>query len=154
MAGEPVITVVGNLTRDPELRFSPNGVAVTRFSVASTPRTFDAASREWKEGETLFMNCTAFKKLAENVAESLTKGTRVVVTGRLEQRSWEKDGEKHTAVGLVADEVGASLMWATVSVRKHARDGQGGGSGGDTNPWMTSTSSNSGGSPADSSPPF
>ena len=120
MANEPSITVVGNMTDDPTLRFTPSGAAVANFTVASTPRTFDKARNEHVDGETLFMRCTAWRDLAENVAESLTKGDRVVVQGRLVSRSWEdKDtGAKRTAFELQVDEVGPSLRYATAKVTK------------------------------------
>lgn len=123
MAGDTVITVIGNLTADPELRFTSSGAAVTNFTVASTPRTFDKASGEWKDGEALFLRCNIWKQAAENVAESLTRGARVVVVGRLKQRSWEKDGQKHTSLELEADEVGPSLRYATAKVNKATRSG-------------------------------
>ena len=122
MAGETVITVIGNLTNDPELRFTPNGAAVASFTVASTPRTFDRQSNEWKDGDTLFLRCTVWRQAAENVAESLHKGTRVIVQGRLKQRSFEtREGEKRTVVELEADEVGVSLRSATARVTKANR---------------------------------
>jgi single-strand DNA-binding protein len=128
MAGETVITVIGNLTNDPELRFTPNGAAVASFTVASTPRTFDRQSNEWKDGDTLFLRCTVWRQAAENVAESLHKGTRVIVQGRLKQRSFEtREGEKRTVVELEADEVGASLRSATAKVSKSGRSSTGGG---------------------------
>jgi single-strand DNA-binding protein len=131
MAGETVITVIGNLTNDPELRFTPNGAAVASFTVASTPRTFDRQSNEWKDGDTLFLRCTVWRQAAENVAESLHKGTRVVVQGRLKQRSFEtREGEKRTVVELEADEVGVSLRSATAKVSKSSRSSTGGGSNG------------------------
>ena len=130
MAGETIITVVGNLTADPELRFTPSGAAVANFTVASTPRTFDKNSNEWKDGDALFLRCSIWRQAAENVAESLTRGARVVVTGRLKQRSYEtKEGEKRTVVELDADEVGPSLRYATAKVTKASR-GSGGGGGG------------------------
>lgn len=131
MAGETVITVVGNLTADPELRFTPSGAAVASFTVASTPRTFDRQSNEWKDGETLFMRCSVWREAAENVAESLTKGTRVVVQGRLVQRSFEtREGEKRTVVEMQVDEVGPSLRYATAKVTRSQRGGGGFGGGG------------------------
>jgi single-strand DNA-binding protein len=131
MAGETVITVIGNLTNDPELRFTPNGAAVASFTVASTPRTFDRQSNEWKDGDTLFLRCTVWRQAAENVAESLHKGTRVVVQGRLKQRSFEtREGEKRTVVELEADEVGVSLRSATAKVSKSSRSSTGGGGNG------------------------
>ncbi|MBA3420024.1 MAG: single-stranded DNA-binding protein [Geodermatophilaceae bacterium] len=133
MAGETIITVVGNITADPELRFTPSGAAVANFTVASTPRTFDKNSNEWKDGDALFLRCSIWRQAAENVAESLTRGARVVVTGRLKQRSFEtKEGEKRTVVELDVDEVGPSLKYATAKVTKASRGsgGFGGGSGG------------------------
>lgn len=123
MAGEPIITVVGHLTADPELRFTPSGAAVANFTVASTPRTFDKASGEWKDGEALFLRCSVWRQSAENIAESLTRGTRVIVTGRLKQRSFEKDGQKRSVVELEVDEVGPSLRYATARVERAARSG-------------------------------
>ncbi|GAB3382740.1 single-stranded DNA-binding protein [Amycolatopsis echigonensis] len=122
MAGETVITVVGNLTSDPELRFTPSGAAVANFTVASTPRTLDRESGEWKDGEALFLRCSVWRQAAENVAESLTRGARVLVTGRLVQRSFEtKEGEKRTVVELQVDEIGPSLRYATAKVTKASR---------------------------------
>ncbi len=141
MAGETVITVVGNLTADPELRFTPAGAAVANFTVASTPRTFDRQTNEWKDGDALFLRCNIWREAAENVAESLTRGARVVVTGRLRQRSFEtREGEKRTVVELEVDEVGPSLRYATAKVNKVSR-GSGGGGGG------FGSSGGSGGSP-------
>jgi single-strand DNA-binding protein len=132
MAGDTIITVVGNLTADPELRFTSSGAAVASFTVASTPRTFDRQSGEWKDGEALFMRCSIWRQAAENVAESLTRGARVVVTGRLKQRSYDtREGEKRTVIELEVDEVGPSLRYATAKVNKVSRaGGDGGGFGG------------------------
>ncbi|MCR6712226.1 MAG: single-stranded DNA-binding protein [Demequina sp.] len=131
MAGDTQITVVGNLTGDPELRFIQSGAAVVNFTVASTPRTFDRQSNEWKDGETLFMRCSLWREAAENVAESLTKGMRVIVTGRLVSRSWEANGEKRTVTEMQVDEVGPSLRYATAKVNRTQRSGgPGGGDGG------------------------
>ncbi|HPX37066.1 MAG TPA: single-stranded DNA-binding protein [Mycobacterium sp.] len=131
MAGETTITVVGNLTADPELRFTPAGAAVANFTVASTPRTFDRQSGEWKDGEALFLRCSIWREAAENVAESLTRGSRVIVTGRLKQRSFEtKEGEKRTVMEVEVDEIGPSLRYATAKVNKASRGGSGGGGGG------------------------
>ena len=131
MAGETVITVVGNLTADPELRFTPSGAAVANFTVASTPRTFDRQSGEWKDGEALFLRCNVWRQAAENVAETLTRGMRVMVQGRLKQRSFEtREGEKRTVVELEVDEVGPSLKYATAKVNKVSRGEGGGGFGG------------------------
>jgi single-strand DNA-binding protein len=131
MAGETTITIIGNLTNDPELRFTPSGAAVANFTVASTPRTFDRQSNDWKDGETLFMRCSVWRDAAENVAESLQRGSRVLVTGRLKSRSYEtKEGEKRTVVELDVDEVGPSLRYATAKIAKTSRSGGGGGGGG------------------------
>jgi single-strand DNA-binding protein len=126
MAGDTVITIIGNITADPELRFTPSGAAVANFTVASTPRQFDRTSNEWKDGDTLFMRCSVWRDAAENVAESLQRGTRVLVSGRLKQRSYEKDGAKHTVVEMEVDEVGPSLKYATAKVNKTQRGGGGG----------------------------
>ena len=128
MAGDTIITVVGNLTADPELRFTPSGAAVANFTVASTPRIFDRQSNEWKDGDALFMRCSIWREAAENVAESLTRGSRVIVQGRLKQRSYEtREGEKRTVVELEVDEIGPSLKYATAKVNKASRSGGGGG---------------------------
>ncbi|MGI8692485.1 MAG: single-stranded DNA-binding protein [Geodermatophilaceae bacterium] len=143
MAGETILTVVGNLTADPELRFTPSGAAVANFTVASTPRTFDKNSNEWKDGDALFLRCSIWRQAAENVAESLTRGARVVVTGRLKQRSFEtKEGEKRTVVELDVDEVGPSLKYATAKVTKASRGsgGFGGGSVGSSDGGSSSSS--------------
>ena len=131
MAGETTITVIGNLTADPELRFTSSGAAVASFTVASTPRTLDKQSGEWKDGEALFLRCNIWRQAAENVAESLTRGARVIVSGRLKQRSFEtREGEKRTVVELDVDEIGPSLRYATAKVNKVSRGGGGGGGGG------------------------
>ena len=131
MAGETVITVVGNLTADPELRFTPSGAAVASFTVASTPRTLDRTTNEWKDGDALFLRCSIWRQAAENVAESLTRGMRVVVQGRLQQRSYEtREGEKRTVVEMQVDEVGPSLKYATAKVNRTQRGSSGGGFGG------------------------
>jgi single-strand DNA-binding protein len=179
MAGDTVITVIGNLTGDPELRFTPAGAAVANFTVASTPRTFDRQANEWKDGETLFMRCSIWREAAENVAESLTKGMRVIVQGRLVQRSYEtREGEKRTVVELQVDEIGPSLRYASAKVTRAQRSGGGGGGfggggggfsgggnasgggfgasgGGQQNddPWATAGPASSGGSFSDE-PPF
>lgn len=180
MAGETTITVIGNLTGDPELRFTPSGAAVANFTVASTPRTFDRQSNEWKDGDTLFLRCSIWREAAESVAESLTKGTRVVVVGRLVQRSYEtREGEKRTVYELQVDEVGPSLRYATAKVTRTQRSGGGnfgGGNGGGGNfgggggnfggggsssggggqtddPWATPAGGGSGGGYSDE-PPF
>ena len=129
MAGDTVITVIGNLTDDPELRFTPSGAAVANFTVASTPRTFNRQTNAWEDGETLFLRCSIWRQAAENVAESLTRGTRVVVQGRLKSRSYEtREGEKRTVMELEVEEIGPSLTWATAKVNRVSRQGgQGGG---------------------------
>jgi single-strand DNA-binding protein len=130
MAGETVITVVGNLVDDPELRFTPSGAAVAKFRVASTPRTFDRQTNEWKDGESLFLTCSVWRQAAENVAESLQRGMRVIVQGRLKQRSYEdREGVKRTVYELDVEEVGASLRSATAKVTKTAAGGRGGQGG-------------------------
>ncbi|WP_410562952.1 single-stranded DNA-binding protein [Amycolatopsis sp. cmx-4-61] len=171
MAGDTVITVVGNLTSDPELRFTPSGAAVANFTVASTPRTLDKQSGEWKDGEALFLRCNIWRQAAENVAESLTRGARVVVQGRLKQRSFEtKEGEKRTVVELEVDEIGPSLRYATAKVNKVSRGGGGdfgGGGGGGGNrgggggggmpaddPWGSAPAASSGGGGFSDEPPF
>jgi single-strand DNA-binding protein len=150
MAGDTVITVIGNITGDPELRFTPSGAAVANFTVASTPRQFDRQSNEWKDGETLFMRCSVWRDAAENVAESLQRGTRVIVSGRLKSRSYEtKEGEKRTVIEMDVDEVGPSLRYATAKVNRTQRGTSGGGgfSGGGQgggqaeDPWATGPSS-------------
>jgi single-strand DNA-binding protein len=165
VAGETIITVVGNLAGDPELRFTPSGAAVANFTVASTPRTFDRQSQEWKDGETLWLRCNVWREQAENAAESLTKGMRVIVTGRLGQRSWDdpKTGEKRTAVELQVDEVAPSLRYAQATVRRTQRNSSGGGgfsgggySGGaapDRDPWATPAGAGAGVGHGDE-PPF
>ena len=129
MSNETIITIVGNLTDAPELRFTPSGAAVASFTVASTPRTFDKATSEWKDGDTLFLRCSIWREAAENVAESLTKGTRVIVQGRLKMRSYEtKEGEKRTAIELEVDEIGPSLRYANAQVTRAASSSRDGGS--------------------------
>ncbi|OMG32771.1 single-stranded DNA-binding protein [Actinomyces naeslundii] len=131
MAGDTIITIVGNLTADPEMRFTPSGAAVASFTVASTPRTFDRQAGEWKDGETLFMRCSIWRDAAENVAESLTKGTRVIVQGRLVQRSFTtREGENRTVVEMQVDEIGPSLRYAKAQVTRQPRGGGQGGFGG------------------------
>jgi single-strand DNA-binding protein len=129
MAGETIITVVGNLTADPELRYTQSGLAVANFTIASTPRTFDRQANEWKDGEALFLRASCWREFAEHVAGSLTKGTRVIASGRLKQRSYEtKEGEKRTSIELEIDEIGPSLRYATASVtRAQSNRGVGGG---------------------------
>jgi single-strand DNA-binding protein len=153
MAGDTIITVIGNITGDPELRFTPSGAAVANFTVASTPRQFDRQSNEWKDGETLFMRCSVWRDAAENVAESLQRGTRVIVSGRLKSRSYEtKEGEKRTVVEMEVDEVGPSLRYATAKVNRTQRGtggggfsggGQGGQGGQQDDPWATGPSAGS-----------
>ncbi len=172
MSGETTLTIVGNLTDDPELRFTPSGAAVVNFTIASTPRSFDKASNEWKDEPALFMRCSLWRDAAEHVAESLTKGMRVVVQGRLKQRSYEtREGEKRTVVELDVEEIGVSLKYATAVVTKATGGGnrgntaqstqrQGGGQAtrgaqrGD--PWAGGGAGNGGwgGTAADQSPPF
>lgn len=130
MAGETIITVVGNLTADPELRYTQNGLAVANFTIASTPRTFDRQSNDWKDGEALFLRASVWRDFAEHVAGSLTKGSRVIATGRLKQRSYEtREGEKRTAIELEVDEIGPSLRYATAQVTRSSGGGGGGGRG-------------------------
>jgi single-strand DNA-binding protein len=148
MAGETVITVVGNLTADPELRYTQNGLAVANFTIASTPRTFDRQANEWKDGEALFLRASVWREFAEHVAGSLTKGSRVIAQGRLKQRSYEtKEGEKRTSMELEIDEIGPSLRYATAQVTRAqssggGRPGGGGGFGGGApaveEPWAAS----------------
>src|ERR1044071_508214 len=146
-AGDTTLTIIGNLTDDPELRFTPSGAAVAKFRVASTPRFMDRSTNEWKDGEPLFLACTVWRQAAENVAESLTRGARVIVTGRLKQRSYDtREGEKRTVIELEVDEVGPSLRYATAKVQKMSRsssDSSGGfGSGrppGGDDPWEAGT---------------
>ena len=145
MAGETTITVIGNLTSDPELRFTPSGSAVANFTIASTPRTFDRQSNEWKDGETLFLRASVWREAAENVAESLTKGMRVIVNGRLKSRSYEtKEGEKRTVIELEVDEIGPSLRYANAKVNRTQRSG-GGGAGNGAQGGFGSGGGNSGG---------
>jgi single-strand DNA-binding protein len=159
MAGDTTITVIGNLTADPELRFTPSGAAVANFTVASTPRTFDRASGEWKDGEALFLRCNIWRQAAENVAESLTRGMRVIVSGRLRQRSFEtREGEKRTVIELEVDEVGPSLRYATAKVNKASRGSGSGGYGSPgagapaDDPWGSAPPAGSGG--YNDEPPF
>lgn len=156
--GDTVITVVGNLTAAPELRFTPSGAAVANFTIASTPRIFDKQANEWKDGDALFLRCNIWRQAAENVAESLDRGHRVVVTGRLKQRSYEtREGEKRSVIELEVDEVGPSLKYATAKVNKVSRGGGGGGgfgssgSAADDDPWGSAPA---GGRPMDDEPPF
>src|SRR5882672_4099252 len=129
-AGDVTITVIGNLTDDPELRFTPSGAAVAKFRIASTPRFLDRQTNEWKDGEPLFLACNIWRQAAENVAESLQRGARVIVSGRLRQRSYEtKEGEKRTVYELEVDEIGPSLRYATAKVQKMSRSSSGGGGG-------------------------
>jgi single-strand DNA-binding protein len=157
VAGETIITVVGNLTADPELRYTQNGLAVANFTIASTPRNFDRASSEWKDGEALFLRASVWREFAENVAGTLTKGMRVMATGRLKQRSYEtKEGEKRTTIELEVDEIGPSLRYAKATVTRQASSGRTGGEdawasappavAGGADPWATP------GVPADETP--
>ena len=152
-AGDTTITIIGNLVDDPELRFTPSGAAVAKFRVASTPRYLDKATNEWKDGESLFLQCQIWRQAAENVAESLTKGMRVILSGRLKQRSYEtKEGEKRTVFEVEVDEVGPSLRNATAKVTRTQRAGGSGGAAapaaadsfGD-DPWAAATTSSTGG---------
>jgi single-strand DNA-binding protein len=158
MAGETIITIVGNLVEDPGLRFTPSGVAVTSFRMASTPRFFNKTTNGWEDGEALFLTCNVWKQPAENVAESLTKGMRVIVTGRLKQRSYEtKEGEKRTVFEIEVDEVGPSLRNATAKVSKTQRDKPATGFGGrpeqpPADQWSNPAPAAAGGFSAD--PPF
>ncbi|MBC9732409.1 single-stranded DNA-binding protein [Nocardioides marmotae] len=158
MAGETVITVVGNLVDDPELRFTPSGAAVANFRIASTPRTFDKQTNEWKDGDALFLSCSVWRQAAENVAESLQRGMRVVVQGRLKSRQYEtREGEKRTVFEIEVEEVGPSLKYATAKVTRAQRSGGGGGgggfsgggggapSGGGDDPWATPAPAQGGG---------
>jgi single-strand DNA-binding protein len=178
MAGETIVTVVGNLTADPELRFTPSGAAVASFTIASTPRTFDRNTSEWKDGDALFLRCSIWRQAAENVAESLQRGMRVVAQGRLKQRSFEtREGEKRTVVEMDVDEVGPSLRYATAKVNRTSRGSSSGGgfgssgsgsgsdsgsasSGGSSttadDPWSSApaSSGNSGGGGFSDEPPF
>lgn len=134
MTGEPTITVVGNLTADPDLRFTTAGVAVLDFTVASTPRVYDRESGQWKDDDTLFLRCSLWRQAAQNAADSLTKGTRVIVQGRLRQRSFEtKEGDKRTVVELDVDAIGPELRYASAKVSKVSR---GGGATADDGPWQ------------------
>ena len=170
MAGDTTITVVGNLTADPELRFTPSGAAVANFTVASTPRIYDRQAGEWKDGEALFLRCNIWREAAENVAESLTRGARVIVSGRLKQRSFEtREGEKRTVFEVEVDEIGPSLRYATAKVNKAARQGGASGSGGygssggpADDPWSSAppagvpagSGNGAGGAGYDDEPPF
>jgi single-strand DNA-binding protein len=149
MAGETIITVVGNLTADPELRYTQNGLPVANFTIASTPRNFDRQANEWKDGEALFLRASVWREFAEHVAGSLTKGSRVIATGRLKQRSYEtREGEKRTAIELEIDEIGPSLRYATAQVTRAAGGGGGGQSRAQVSdePWSTPGSQQSGSS--------
>ena len=131
MAGETPITLIGNLTADPELRFTPSGAAVANFTVASTPRTFDRQTNEWRDGDAMFLNCAVWRQAAENVAESLQKGMRVIVSGRLKSRSYEtREGEKRTVFEVDVDEIGPALRYATAKVTRTSSGGGGGNGGG------------------------
>jgi single-strand DNA-binding protein len=139
--GETTITIVGNLTEDPEIRFTPAGVAMARFTVASTPRTYDKTTNQWTDGTGMFLRCTAWRELAEHAADSLTKGTRVVLAGRLRQHNWKNEqGENRSMLQVEVDEIGPSLRWATAKVTKANRTGSGNGFGGapQDDPWNTS----------------
>lgn len=147
MAGETIITLVGNLTADPELRFTPSGAPVANFTVASTPRTFDRTTNEWKDGDAMFLNCAVWRQAAENVAESLTKGMRVIVQGRLRSRSYEtREGEKRTVFEVDVDEIGPALKYATAKVTRSSGGGGGSYSGGGSSGGGSSWGQSSGGS--------
>ncbi|TYC96863.1 single-stranded DNA-binding protein [Arthrobacter echini] len=134
MAGDTIITVVGNLTADPELRFTPSGAAVANFTIASTPRTFDRQANDWKDGDTLFLRASIWREAAENIAETLTKGTRVVAQGRLKSRSYDtKEGEKRTVMELEVDEVGPSLRYASAKITRTQRNNNASSIGGGNN---------------------
>ena len=149
MTGDTILTVVGNLTADPELRFTASGAAVANFTVASTPRAFDRTSGEWKDGEALFLRCNIWRQPAENVAESLTRGSRVIVSGRLKQRSFDtKEGEKRTVIELEVDEIGPSLRYATAKVNRAAAGSGGGGNNG------AGRGDNTGGAPSGPNDPW
>jgi single-strand DNA-binding protein len=149
MAGEPPITLIGNLTGDPELRFTPSGAAVANFTIASTPRTLDRQTNEWKDGETLFISCAVWRQVAENVAESLTRGSRVVVHGRLKARSYDdREGNKRTVFECDVEEIGASMRYATLKISKTSRSdggGFGGGGGGNQGGGFSGGGGNQGG---------
>lgn len=154
MAGETVITVIGNLTADPELRFTPSGSAVANFTIASTPRVFDRQTNDWKEGEALFLRASIWKEAAENVAETLTKGMRVIAQGRLRSRSYDtKEGERRTVMELEIDEIGPSLRFASAKVTRTQRSG-GGGAGGFTNSAPQNTTQQGGGWNAPAADPW
>ena len=149
MAGDTIITVIGNLTADPELRFTPSGAAVASFTIASTPRSYNRTTSKWEDGEALFLRCSIWRQAAENVAESLTRGTRVIAQGRLQQRSYEtREGEKRTVIELQVDEIGPALTFATAQVKRAQRgsrqdnghQGSGTASQGDDDPWGNSGS--------------
>lgn len=155
MTNETRITVIGNLTGDPELRFIQSGAAVVNFTVASTPRTFDKQANEWKDGDTLFMRCSLWREYAENVAESLAKGMAVIVTGNLVSRSWDKDGEKRTVMEMQVEEVGPSLRYATAKVSRTERKSNSSPSAAGT--WSNTTSSAPdpwASAPTDDTPPW
>ncbi|QSB05310.1 single-stranded DNA-binding protein [Natronoglycomyces albus] len=164
MAGETVITVIGNLTEDPELRYTPSGAAVAKFRIASTPRTFDRESGQWKDGEPLFLTCSVWRNYAENVAESLSRGMRVIIQGRLKMRSFEtREGEKRTVYELDVEEVGPALRFATAKIQKSSGGGGGGarfGGGAATSqpedPWASAApaSQSAGKGGFDEDPPF
>ena len=157
-AGDTNITLIGNLTDDPELRFTPSGAAVAKFRVASTPRYLDRQTGEWKDGEALFLTCNVWRQAAENVAESLQRGTRVIVSGRLKQRSYEtKEGEKRTVFEVEVDEIGPSLRYATAKVQKMSRSSGGGfntGGAPTDDPWASATPAAASGAPAGGSGAF
>jgi single-strand DNA-binding protein len=162
MAGDTTITLVGNLTADPELRFTPSGAAVANFTVASTPRTFDRQTNEWRDGDAMFLNCAVWRQAAENVAESLQKGMRVIVQGRLKSRSYEtRDGERRTVFEIDVDEIGPALRYATARVTRNASgSSQGGGGsrpsagGSGDDPWASGAPSTAGARSSQGSDPW
>lgn len=154
--GDIQVTFIGNLTGDPELRFTPSGVAVANFTVACTPRTLDKTTNEWKDGETTFLRCQVWRTYAENVAESLTRGTRVIVTGRLRQRNYEtKEGEKRTSIDIDVDDVGPVLRNATAKISKNSGSSASGGRAneGSEDPWASQSAASAWGAPTEE-PPF
>lgn len=136
MAGEPIITVVGNLTGDPELRYVSSGTPIASFTVASTPRTLNRQTQQWEDGEAMFIRCSVWREYGENVAESLSKGMRVLVTGRLTVRSYEYNGQQRTSLEMQVDEIGPSLRYARAQVTKVAGGGSGGGNFGGGNSYQ------------------
>ncbi|WP_113705284.1 single-stranded DNA-binding protein [Nonomuraea lactucae] len=148
MSGETTITIIGNLTGDPELNYTQSGLAVASFTIASSPRVYNKQVEQWQDGEPLFMRCSAWRDLGDHVTESLTKGTRVIASGRLRQRTYEtSDGDRRTVVEMTVDEIGPSLRFATAKPQKAARSAHNGHGGAPADPWASST-------PASDEPPF